>query len=56
MGEACGTHGRYEKCIQNSGRTKLKGIDRLADLGIDGMVILKWSLNKWDISVWTVFM
>jgi hypothetical protein len=27
----------------------------LEDLGIDGKILLKWSLNKQDVTVWTRF-
>jgi len=27
--------------------------DRLGDPGIDGRIILRWILGKWDVGVWT---
>jgi hypothetical protein len=41
------THGTDEKNIQNFGRKKtLRGRDHLENLGVDGKIILEWSLEK----------
>jgi hypothetical protein len=32
---------------------KLKGKDRLEELGVDGRVVLKSMLKKWGVRVWT---
>jgi hypothetical protein len=40
-------HGRDEKCIQN-----FKGRYHLEDLGIKGIIVLKFILNK-GVIVWT---
>jgi hypothetical protein len=29
------------------------GRDRLEDPGVDGRIILRWILRKWDVGVWT---
>jgi hypothetical protein len=33
-------------------KENLKGRDHLIELGVDGRVILKRILNKWDVRVW----
>jgi hypothetical protein len=33
----------------------LKGADHLEDLGVDGRIILEWSLGKYVRKVWTGF-
>jgi hypothetical protein len=35
----------------NMSMRNLKGIDSLGDLSIDGKMILKGAINKWDIRV-----
>jgi hypothetical protein len=35
---------RNENCIQNFGLGNLKGRDNLEDLGVNGLIILKWIL------------
>jgi len=52
MGWACGTYGRRERCVQGFGR-EIEGRNYLKDLGIDGMIILKWILEKLDGEAWT---
>jgi hypothetical protein len=32
---------------------KPEGKDHLGDLGVDGNIILNWSLRNWDVGVWT---
>jgi hypothetical protein len=47
MGEACSTHGKYEKCIKNLNcKTVKEKADHLGDLDIHGMAILKWIVKK----------
>jgi len=31
----------------------LREIDHLGDPGVDGRIILRWILRKWDVGVWT---
>ena len=31
----------------------LRGRDHLGDPGVDGRIILRWMLRKWDVVVWT---
>jgi len=45
MNEACSTHGRNEKCIQDFGWNTWRG-DHSEDLGVDGNVILECILGK----------
>ena len=30
----------------------MKEKDRLGDLGVDGRIIIRWVLRKWDVEVW----
>jgi hypothetical protein len=31
----------------------LRARDHLGDSGIDGRIVLRWILRKWDMRVWT---
>jgi len=31
----------------------LRERDHLEDLGVDGRIILRWILRKWDVAAWT---
>ena len=46
-GGACSMHGRQEA---HTG--VCEGKNHLEDVGVDGMVILKWPLKKWDKGAW----
>jgi hypothetical protein len=48
MGGACGTCGRQESCIHGFGGERTDGTNHLEDLGVDGKIMLKWILKKWD--------
>ena len=42
MGDACGTYGREETCVQGfSGGGNVTESNKLAGLGVDGRIILK---------------
>ena len=32
---------------------KPKGKNHLGDPGVDGRIVLRWILRKWDVGVWT---
>jgi len=38
-----------ERCIQGFWWGNLRERDRLGDPGIDGRIILRWILRKWDV-------
>jgi hypothetical protein len=52
VGRACSTWGRVEVHTGFQWGNLREG-DHIEDLGIDGRVILKWILEKWDGGTWT---
>jgi len=48
MGGSCDTHGGGEEVYTGFWWGHIKDRCHLEDLGIDGMIILKWILNTWD--------
>jgi hypothetical protein len=51
LGRTCSTHGRKK----NEWWECQKVRDHYEDIEIDGMIILKWIIEKWDEMVWTGF-
>jgi hypothetical protein len=41
-------HVSGRRCIQGFGRGDLRDRDHLKDPGVDGRIILKWIINKWN--------
>jgi len=48
MGRACTTYGGEKRCTQDFSGGNLRERVHLEDLGIDGKIILKYILKKWD--------
>ena len=46
-----GTNGAQEKCIQGFGGRNLRARDNFEGVGVDGRIILKWLLKKYDVGV-----
>jgi len=44
--------GGEERCIQGFGGENC-GRNHLVDTGVDGRIILRWILRKWDVGIWT---
>jgi hypothetical protein len=47
MSGSCGTYGRQDNCIQGFGG-KLEEKTLLGRIGVDGKLILKWIIQKWN--------
>jgi hypothetical protein len=52
MGGTCREHESEEKCIHNFGR-KPCWKETASDPALDGRIILKWAVKKYDGRVWT---
>ena len=52
MGRACSPYGGEERRIQSL-VGKREARDHLEDPAVDGRIILRWILRKWDVGVWT---
>jgi hypothetical protein len=51
MGGECGTYGGQERCMHGFGVGDQRKSDPLEYIGVDGRMILKCILNKWD-GIW----
>ena len=47
MGGTCGTYGGRERCAQGFGG-ETWGKDHWGDKDVDGRIILRWILRKWE--------
>jgi hypothetical protein len=52
MGGACSAYGGEKRRIRGFGGN-LRERDHLGDLGVDGMIILRWIFRKWVVGAWT---
>jgi hypothetical protein len=48
-------HFREENCIQKFGWNTTSEADHWGGIGVTGRVILKWTLKKYDVKLWTEF-
>ena len=48
MGGACATYVGRERCAQGVGRETLTERDHWGDQDVDGRIILRWILRKWE--------
>jgi hypothetical protein len=48
MGRSYGTYGRQESCKTGFWWGYVMERDHLKVVGVDGRIILKWMLKKWD--------
>ena len=53
MDGECSTYGGEESCMQGFGGGNLREQYHLEDAGVDGRIILRWIVRKWDVMVWT---
>jgi hypothetical protein len=53
MGGECGTYGGGERRVNGFGGESFRERDSWGDPGVDGRIILGWTLRRWDVGVWT---
>jgi len=53
MGGVCRTYGGEERCIQGFRWGNLKERHHLEDIGVNGRIILRWMLKKWNLGALT---
>jgi len=53
LGRACRTYGGGERCLQGSGGETLWERDHLGEPDVEGRIVLRWILRKWDVEVST---
>jgi hypothetical protein len=51
MGGACSPYGEEGRSVRGL-VVKDEGRDHLGDPGLDGRIILRWNLRKWDVGAW----
>jgi hypothetical protein len=54
-GLLCNTHGKQKKCTRNIRRKNPKERGNLEELDVRLKIILKRTLKKWDVKMWTAF-
>ena len=47
MGGASSTH------VEGFWRGYLRESDHSEDLGVNGIIVLRWTFSKWDVGAWT---
>jgi hypothetical protein len=52
MGGTCSAYGE-KKGVYRVLKGQLKERDHLGDPGVNGKIILRWILRKWDVKAWT---
>jgi hypothetical protein len=49
MGTACSAYGGVERRVQGFGGETLRETDHWGDPCVDGRIVLRWIMNKWDV-------